>query len=241
VNSSGDPGRDAEAKRVGRVYARYGRSRRRRRAWAADNPGNRAIRAELLAAVLDEAGPQLRSGGEVLDAGCGTGYWLEALRDSGVEPGRLSGVELQPQRAAAAAQRVPGATVTEADVRKLPFEDDRFAVVLLFTVLSSLKSSEDVRGALSEATRVLDGGGVLLCYEPRYANPLNGQVRRVTRADFDAGGVVPRTTRELTLLPPLARVLGGATAALYPRLVAAPPLRSHRLTTHRPQFRDRLV
>jgi SAM-dependent methyltransferase len=233
VNSSEDAERDAEARRVGDIYERYRRSRRRRRAWAADNPGNMAIREELLSAVLEEAGPELASAGEVLDVGCGTGFWLETLQRAGVEPARLVGVDLLPERVAAAAQRVPEATVREADVRALPFEDGRFAVVVMFTVLSSLASPEDVRRALADAKRVVQPRGTLLCYEPRLPNLLNRGVLRVRDEDLDMAGIRPRAERRLTLFPPLSRRLGRRTSFAYARLARLPPLLTHRLVIYR--------
>jgi SAM-dependent methyltransferase len=123
--------------------------------------------------------------------------------------------------------------VLQGDARALPFKDGRFAVVLLFTVLSSLGSGEDVRRVLVEARRVLRSGGLLLCYEPRLLNPFNRRVRRVGDLDFNVAGIRPRQERRLTLLPPLARALGRATAAAYPRLASVPMLRSHRLVARR--------
>jgi SAM-dependent methyltransferase len=233
VNSSGDAERDAEAARVGRAYGTYRSSWRRQRAWAADNPGNVAMREELLGAVLEEAGPELASGGKVLDVGCGTGFWLEALRKAGVEPDRLTGVDILPERVAAAGERLPGATVRQADARALPFEDGGFAVVLLFTVLSSLVENEDVRRALSDSRRVLRPGGLLLVYEPRLPSPLNRRVHRISGRDLDSAGIRPRIQRAITLIPPLARRLGTRTDALYPRLTRFSVLRSHRLVIYR--------
>ena len=233
MNTSGDADRDAEAARVGRTYAGYARSRRRRRAWDAENPGNRAMRAELLAALLDEAAAELEGDGEILDIGCGTGFWLEALADSGVDASRLTGVDILPERVAAAATRVPNATVEQADAKALRLEANRFTVILMFTVLSSLERDSDVRHALSEARRVLAPGGLMLVYEPRLRNPFNAGVRRVTDEDLDVAGLSPRTERRLTLLPPLARRLGARTPTLYPRLNRLAPLRTHRLVAYR--------
>ncbi|MGH2844684.1 MAG: class I SAM-dependent methyltransferase [Thermoleophilaceae bacterium] len=233
MNSSSDPDREAEAARVGRVYGRYRASRRRRRAWAAENPGNQAIREELLAAVLEEAGAELAGEGAVLDIGCGTGYWLEALRAAGVEPARLTGVDILADRVQAAARRVPGAAVRRADARSLPFEDESFGLVLLFTVLSSLATRAEVHSALAEARRMLRPSGVMLCYELRLPSPFNPRARRISSEDFDAAGIRPRQEGPLTVLPPLARRLGARTGALYPRLARLPLLQSHRLVVYR--------
>jgi ubiquinone/menaquinone biosynthesis C-methylase UbiE len=229
MNGNGDRQRDAEAARVRRTYAAYQRNPHRRRAWAADNPGNRAIREELLAAVLEEAEPQLASGGEVLDVGCGTGFWLQALQRCGIDAARLTGAEIQRERAAAAAERVPGATIVQADARALPLGDARFSVLLLFTVLSSLDGPQHVRRALSETRRVMAPGGVLLCYEPRLPNPFNRAVRRIRSEDLDLAGIRPRRERRLTVLPQVARRLGRHADTLYPRLARIGPLQSHRL------------
>jgi SAM-dependent methyltransferase len=233
VNRTRDREPEAEAARVGQTYAAYRRSRRRRRAWAADNPGNRVMRDELLAAVLEEAAPQLGSGGEVLDVGCGSGFWLEALQGCGIDPARLTGADIQPERAAAAAARVPRATILQADARALPLADGRFSVVLLFTLLSSLEGPEDVRRALSETRRVMAPGGVLLCYEPRLPSPFNRATRRIRSDDLDLAGIRPRRERRLTVLPPVARRLGRRADTFYPLLARIAPLQSHRLVVHR--------
>jgi len=62
---------EPEAARIARVYAAYRASARKRKAWAADNPGNVAIREELLEAIWGLAGPELRADGAILDLGCG--------------------------------------------------------------------------------------------------------------------------------------------------------------------------
>lgn len=223
--------------RTEEVYSGYLRSRRKRRAWAADNPGNAAIRRELLTAVLEIAAPELGGSGRVLDLGCGTGWWLRSLAGAGVEPARLEGVEVLPARVGAAREAVPGARIRLGDIRKLETEGD-FALVLLFTVLSSLPSAAEVRTALGEARRALAPGGLLLVYEPRVANPLNRHTRRLSDGDLDAAGLEPRTQRSLTLVPALARRLGARTEARYQRLSRLAPLRTHRLIAYRAPAQD---
>ncbi|MGH2947326.1 MAG: methyltransferase domain-containing protein, partial [Solirubrobacteraceae bacterium] len=71
-----------DAGRLRRTFDRYAASAGKRRAWSAANPGNQAIRRELVDAVL--ALVPLAPGARVLDAGCGTGWWLRELAARGV-------------------------------------------------------------------------------------------------------------------------------------------------------------
>ncbi len=187
-----------EPDRVADVYAGYGSSARKRRAWDAANPGNAAIRDQLADTALAAIGG---AEGDLLDAGCGTGWWLARLRASGVAAERLHGLDVLAARAEAAAAAVPGADVRTGDVRALPYEDGRFAAVFLFTVLSSLAGQSDVAAAVAEARRVLAPGGALVVWEPRVPNPLNRHTRLV-RARELGPGVESRT---LTPLPWLIR------------------------------------
>jgi SAM-dependent methyltransferase len=214
--------------RLRRIYRGYAEDPRKRRKWAADNPGNEAIRAELLAAV--EELTEDRLGGEVLDVGCGGGWLLEALSRGGVEPSRLHGVEALAERAAAASRRVPGAQVQVADARRLPYESDRFELVTLIVVVSSMRDHCAVAAALREARRIASPTGVVLCYEPRLANPLNRATRLISRRELERGLGPITAQRLLTGLPPLARRLGPAAPRLYPLLSRLAP--THRLTAH---------
>jgi ubiquinone/menaquinone biosynthesis C-methylase UbiE len=236
VNTSEDGEHAAEAARVEHVYRRYARSHSRQRAWAADNPGNMALRAELLAAIRCSAAAELAGEHRILDAGCGNGRWLEALQREGVRSSRLVGVDVQQQRLDQARRHVSGAQLALADVRQLPFADDSFGLVLALTLLSSLDSADSVRRGLSELMRVTQPGGLVLCYEPRLPSPFNRNRRTLSDADLDAAGVQPRDERRLTLLPQLARRLGRSTPWSYPLLARLRPLRSHRLVGYRKPF-----
>lgn len=197
--------------------------------WSLANPGNRAARAELTAALLDLAVEAIQGRGALLDCGCGSGWLLAALADAGVEPRRLHGVEPDLARREAASRRAPGAKVIATDAVTLPYEDGAFAAVFFVVSLSSMGPAPAVRAALAEGRRVLAPGGVLAIYEPRLPNPLNRATKRLRAADLQAAGVVPVETRSLTLLPPLGRRLGPLTGTLHPILSRLPPLRSHRL------------
>lgn len=217
---------------VTRTYSRYGRSRRARRKWAASNRGNREIRRELAAAAVEQAATVLGPQSEVLDSGCGNGWWLRQLAEEGVPVDQLHGVDLIGPRVEAARRTLPGADVQKSDIRHLPYSSGRFDLVTSFTVLSSLPNPKEVTGAIEELWRVVAPGGLMLIYEPRVPNPWNRHTLHVTRDLLDALPA-PTSSRSLTLLPILARHLGPGTAKMYPVLGRAAFLRTHRLTSWR--------
>jgi SAM-dependent methyltransferase len=222
-------GASGEQERIERVYASYREDRRRRRAWSAENAGNAAIREEVLRTLLELAPDALTGEGAVLDAGCGTGWWLGRLAREGVAPSRLVGVDLLAERAQAAGALVPGARLVTGDVRNLPLPAGACALVMFFTVLSAMGSREDVRTALGEARRVLARGGAIAVWEPRVWTP-NSHTRLISLGELRAvlGGDL--RVRTLTLLPPLARRVEGR---LYRPLARIPALRTHRLVVAR--------
>ena len=181
---------DDERARLGRVFSRYRADPARRRAWSADNPGNAAIRDELARATL-AALAEHDSGGLLLDAGCGTGWWLERLLAEGIPASRLSGVELLPERARAASARAPGADVRCADIRTLPVDSGTCTLVTLFTVLSGMGTAAAVRAALGEARRVLAPGGAIVIWgaaggDPQSQHPADHRARNPLRARHGA-------------------------------------------------------
>jgi SAM-dependent methyltransferase len=222
-------GAGGERERIERVYAGYGRDRRRRQAWSAGNAGNAAMREEVLRTLLELAPGAFAGDGLVLDAGCGTGWWLERLAREGVAPSRLVGVDLLSERASAARARVPGGRIVEGDVRSLPLQAGCCSLVILFTVLSAMGSREDVRTALGEARRVLARGGTIAIWEPRVWTP-NPHTRLVGLRELRAALGSELKVRTLTLVPPLARRTGGR---LYEPLARISPLRTHRLVVAR--------
>lgn len=180
------------------------------------------------------ASSELAAHGDILDAGCGNGWWLRSLVEAGVDPKRLYGIDIQPERVTGAREAVPRAQIAVGDARNLRFPDASFAVVLQLTLLSSLGSHKAIRESLGEGMRVLAPGGVLLIYEPRVPNPLNRHTLLIQDSDLDAAGVTPREELSLTVVPALARRLGKRTPDRYERLSRLRFLRTHRLIAYRP-------
>jgi hypothetical protein len=100
--------------------------------------------------------------------------------------------------------------------------------VTLFTILSSMGSAGDAAATLREARRVLEPGGAVAVWEPRWPT-VNRNTRLVRHSELRSALGPGLTMRTLTLAPPLARRVG----RLYGPLARLQPLRSHRLALAR--------
>lgn len=226
-----------------RVYAGYVGSDAVQERWSGANPGNRAIHTERnealghhLRAALAEAGGARARRPVVLEVGCGEGVLLGELRDlaRGVDAAFV-GLDLLLFRLRTGRDAGADVPLVNGDGTALPFADSGVDVVVLATVLSSI-TDDSARGRLAgEVRRVLAPGGSILWYDMRAPNPFNAALRAVPRRQLRA--LFPGAATELTsitLLPQLARRLGGATARAYPRLARIPLLRTHVLGRIRP-------
>lgn len=99
-------------------------------------------------------------GQSALDIACGTGGWLQELRDRGA---RVSGIDISERAAAAARARLPGADIRVGVAEKLPFDDNVFGIV---TCMGSLEHFLDQPGALREMLRVAERDARFLILVP---------------------------------------------------------------------------
>ena len=221
----------SEADRIARAYQDLeGRAGGR---WDPKNPGNRAILAErrqLTRKLLAGAGLLPLGGRRVLEVGSGSGGELAWLLELGANPQDLVGVDLLPERVAAARANHPDLQFRQANAEHLEFDDGEFQLVLAITLFSSILDREMASNVASEIVRVLEPGGALLWYDVRYDSVSNRNVRAVTAARVrELFPSLRGEVRTVTLLPPLARRLGPVVGAGYPVLSAVPALRSHLL------------
>ncbi|MFI7611979.1 class I SAM-dependent methyltransferase [Nonomuraea terrae] len=93
--------------------------------------------------------------GRLLDVGCGTGVVTAAALALGAE---VTAVDADPAMLALTARRHPYATIRQATLPELPFEDERFDAVAGNFVINHVP---DTAGALQELRRVLRPGGSL--------------------------------------------------------------------------------
>jgi len=221
----------SEAARIARVYAERERTVPAGR-YSLMEPGTLFIEQERERVLLDElsrheAVPMARK--EILDVGCGAGAWLRNLIRWGADPGRLSGVDLLPERVAAARSLLPAAvTLEHGDGARLPFADGRFDLVLQSTVFSSILDGGVRREVAREMLRVLAPAGLIVWYDARVDSPANASFAGISRRELAAlfPGCRMRL-RAVTLAPPLARRLAPRSWAACRLVGALPFLRTH--------------
>lgn len=124
-------------------------------------------------------------GAAVLDAGCGTGGLLRALRKA-ERDWRLAGLDLSPVACELTRERT-GALVLEGSVEQMPFGANSYEAIVSCDVLCQV--SDPVR-ALREFRRVIKPGGALVLTMPAfqwmysYHDRQVGNLRRYARGEL---------------------------------------------------------
>jgi SAM-dependent methyltransferase len=166
---------------------------------------------------------------DLLEVGSGTGSHLLDCLLMGFAPERLAGIELLPERHAAARERLPAAvTLWQGDATAIGLAPASRDIVLQATVFSSLLDDafqQRLADAMWQAVR--PGGGVLW-YDFTVDNPRNPDVRGVPLARVKALFPQGRVRAErITLAPPIARVVTRVHPGLYGWFNAVAVLRTH--------------
>ena len=141
----------------------------------------RALHARLLAALAGSAGP-------VLDAGCGTGGFLAALRAEQPHTA-VCGVEWAAAAAARAAEK-SDAMIVRGTVNALPFSPGSFGAVVSADVLCHAAVQPDA--ALAELWRVLRPGGRVVVNLPSYTWLMSSHDSHVHNARRYTAGALRR-------------------------------------------------
>lgn len=168
------------SRRIERVGAREGYDRWAPTYDATDNPVVGMDQRHAVAALAPRAGER------VLDAGCGTGRHLPALRAAG---GRVIGADFSAGMLSVARRRAPDVPLVRADLqRDLPFAADTFDAALCALVGEHLS---DLAACFGGLARVLRPGGRLAftVYAPEMA-------AAGIEANFEAGGIEYRLGAE---------------------------------------------
>lgn len=164
------------------------------------------------------------------EVGCGAGGNLLEFLRLGLRPEHVQGVELLPERHAAARQCLPDAlNLYLGDASTAAIEPLSQDLILQSTVFSSILS-DAVQEAVAQAMwRWLKPGGAVLWYDFIVDNPRNADVRGVplkrVRALFPESEQI--RWQRLTLLPPLARGVCQLHPQAYTLFNCIPWLRTH--------------
>jgi len=215
-----------------RVQAAYGGYDAGGRAkWSEANPGNVAMRRERERVILEALDRHWRgslAAATILDVGCGWGHVLGWLESAGASAPKLHGVDLMPNRVAAAREAYPAYRFDACPIEELEVEDGSVDLAVCFTLFSSIDERDAARRVAARIDSLVAPGGAIAWYDLRYPNPWNRNVRAIGRSDVSA--LFPRFEahlRSLTVIPQLSRRLPGRTGQTYPWLARVPALRSH--------------
>ena len=124
----------------------------------------RTLRSAVLRQIRTQLGDRSRSA-RVLDAGCGTGGMLAAMRAS-FWNAELTGVDLEEQAVEITRARQVANAVIRANVNALPFGPDCFDAAVSLDVLYHANVEEGA--ALAEMKRVLRPDGLLIVNVPAF-------------------------------------------------------------------------
>lgn len=162
------------------------------------------LERELLTLLQQHSFTQLADK-KILDIGCGAGNHLQRFLTYGAHPSNLAGIDLMPAYIAQARALNPLIDWRVGSAHQLPYPAASFDLVTLFVVFSSILNQPLRQQIAREALRVLQPGGLILCYDFVYPNPHNPAVQAIPRREiqqlFHHEGA-HFTFRRVTLAPP---------------------------------------
>ena len=132
------------------------------RVWDAHWRGRRGLKEDLRNEPMwSTIRDVLNKPGRLLEAGCGTGQWVQFLTQGGFD---AVGVDYALSGLEVGRAHNPNLKLVQADFRNLPFDDGSFDYVVSFGAVE-----HDIDGpenALREFHRVLKANGTLMCSVP---------------------------------------------------------------------------
>ena len=150
------------------ILAHYRREAEAHGADASSTMRDQTTRGREIASVqrvLEHLSGQGAAIQDTLDIGCGNGYLLSVLRKKWPSVA-LTGLEYTPEMVALArAREVKDCALVQGDVRKIPFKDRSWDVVITERCIINVMDRDDQATSLREVARVLRPGGHFLCVE----------------------------------------------------------------------------
>lgn len=200
--------------------------------YSLDNPGNRFNFDLLLEEIVKVIGRSFSdlSSIKMLDLGAGELFWVDQFARMGLTEKSCFASDLLLWRMKVGREIGRRHNAAAASAAELPFTDESFDLVTQFVMMTSITDRTIRQGAVAEMKRVLRPGGYILWHDFRVNNPSNPHTLAIGKKElygyFRGWPINCRTT---TLLPPLARKIGGKLSPLLKLLYSLPILRTHYL------------
>lgn len=160
-------------------------------------------------ALLHAQGWRSLTDKQILEIGCGEGYWLRECIKWGADPENITGIDLLPDRIAKAKKLCPqGVTIRCDNAAKLALDSASFDLVFQFTVFTSIFDFTMKKRIAQEMLRVSRKDGLIIWYDFYMNNPRNPDVRGIRKHEITQ--LFPNCRIELhrvTLAPPVTRFL----------------------------------
>ena len=154
----------------------------------------------------------------------------------GLSPDKCLGVDILLWRLKEGRKKGRRVPAVAASAYSLPFRDGSLDVVTQMTMMTSVLDDEIRQKITSEMMRVVKPGGYILWYDFRFNNPANPDTRAIgmheIKKSFPGWQI---QADKITLLPQLARKLGGISRGLLNLLSLLPILKTHYLVTIGPK------
>lgn len=104
-----------------------------------------------------------------LDLGCGPGWHLSSLSDSGLS---IFGIDTSTRQLQSARKNAPTSQLLTADIQHLPYKHRQFDFAYCINIIHHLPTKPSQKLALCEIHRILKPGGVLFLHEMNPTNTL---------------------------------------------------------------------
>jgi len=221
---------DAELQRIRNEY----QSRSRRLPpdfyvlWREENLYIHAQIARACVRLLRNNGLFPIANARIADIGCGDGRWLLEFLQWGAVANHLHGVDLLPDRIAAAQQRAGNTNLILGNAACLPWRNHSFDLVTQFVVLSSVSDPAIRQKIAAEMMRVLRPGGHILWFDTQRNNPWNRAIHAITQGDLQI--LFPHCriqAKRAMLVPFVARAVARRSWSLALALEKIPLARTH--------------
>ena len=164
---------------------------------------------------------------EILDFGCGEGFVMDLFSKWGASPNLLTGVDISKKRITLGKSKFPEFNFIHVN-NKLPFEENKFSLIIISTVFSSIINSQDREHWASEIDRVLNLNGLIIFYDMKINNPFNRKIRKVTKNELSSLFCdYTIKINSLTVWPHFSRLLSIISNKFYPLLTNIKLLHTH--------------